>query len=452
MKPIPFLNKSNIYAIPAGSYFDRDDKDIYLLYSPLAESAIIALPENIIALEDCMAGKSDGDEDTKESLKALLDYIPWEQRPKKPLSPDSYTKLSILPNLMCNFSCSYCYSAKGRSSKELDFGHIRPMLDYFMDPNRLEERKLSIFFAGGGEPVLSWPLLEESIIYADKLAREHGFSMYYKIITNGAVINNRMIDFIKKYSVHLCVSFDILKDVQNAQRGSFQLVAHNIKTLIENGVNPSISATITKSNVNRMPEMADVLNQDFPEINNLNFDPVMDKSSFESVEDLKAFYETFVKNYFLVHETWKNGDRGFNCTIRDKADVLAERYCPGFLCLTPEGTISICHKLSSEKEEGFEAHQYGRIGSSGKIEFDLEKYISLMQINVHKYEKCTDCFAKWHCAGGCMSYRNHFGEEMMDAVCHFHLNFFREIILRRLNAQMLENTGQSLKETVLEAL
>ncbi|MDD3875720.1 MAG: radical SAM protein [Bacteroidales bacterium] len=445
----PYLNNHNIYPIPCGSNFGKPDEAIFLIYAPLSKGVTLSLPENIIKMESYLKNKDKSliDEESLQTLDTLLDHEPLEDLIKPLRWPSDSTKISILPNYKCNFSCSYCYSAKGRSGKELTKKGLTTMLDGFITPEKQGKGELGIFFAGGGEPLLSWPLVKYGLTYAHTLTKEYGLKIYFKIITNGGIITDDMIETFLKYKVFVCVSYEILEDIQNLQRGHFETVTKNISHMIEKGLIPSVNATITKNNVFLQKEMVETLISRFPKINSINFDPVMDRNAFNSIEDLKKFYDDFTNQYFVARKIAKADHRGLNCTIRDKFEGINNRYCPGFLCLTPEGTISACHKVSSPVEDYFELCNYGDT-KNGKIVYNLQKFDTLININVKSYSECENCFAKWHCGGGCLAHRNHFSKDMHFAVCHFNKNFFKRLLLERLEYEYYNDHYTSLADMI----
>ena len=79
-------------------------------------------------------------------------------RPTK--SPRDIDNMVILPNYKCNFNCSYCYAAKGRSNEEMDVETLDSAMDWFLDKNRIPEKDLYIFIVGGGEPLKSWRVVQ----------------------------------------------------------------------------------------------------------------------------------------------------------------------------------------------------------------------------------------------------------------------------------------------------
>ena len=83
-------------------------------------------------------------------------------------NPDSLHQLDILLNYTCNFKCVYCYSAQGRSQKEIDWISIKAMLDYLFDSNKKQTRPYVIHFSGGGEPLMSFQLIKQTVEYIEE--------------------------------------------------------------------------------------------------------------------------------------------------------------------------------------------------------------------------------------------------------------------------------------------
>ena len=126
------LQEKNIYPIPVGKELEfSSDESVYLVYSPLASKSLLMTPSEVIALENAASiGEANS------LLDALGNYrYPWEKQGYHATYRDC-TTLYILPNQRCNFHCSYCYSAQGRSDAELSFEQLRIMLDYFFSVER----------------------------------------------------------------------------------------------------------------------------------------------------------------------------------------------------------------------------------------------------------------------------------------------------------------------------
>lgn len=446
------INKNEIQTMAVGDYFGLDIEELYLVYSPLAGASFVARQSDIAILEEALLKKAEGmsiSEDIQDIIESLTNFWGIDPYMSVVSDPSEYTKLSILPNFICNFSCSYCYSAKGRSNQAVDKSKLKAMLDYFIDPNRAKSKDLSIFISGGGEPLISWDIVSFILEYGAERATQKGVTLEISLMTNGSKISSRVIEILKEHDVITGVSFDILEDVQNRQRGKYDEVAESIKEMIAYGYPPSISSVITAANVTRQVEMVEEIIANFNGIRHLNFDPAMDAASFSSPQELNEFYQNFTAYFFKARQLSHQHGMTLDCNIIRKFESLFPRYCQGKLCLTPEGKISVCHSISSPKEKGYESVIYGEVTDDGQIVFDQQKFSSLIAKENNLNENCHSCIAKWHCGGGCLMYRENYTGKMFDSVCIFIRNIIRDMILNRLDYQYRENYDMSLKEYVL---
>ena len=126
------------------------------------------------------------------------------------------------------------------------------------------------------------------------------------------------------------------------------------------------------------------------------------------------------------------------------------RHCPGKFCLTPQGTISICHLVSSPKEERYAKCVYGFVDNNGRGQINESQFKQLYNNNLFSSRKCDKCFARWSCGGECMTRNDTYPPEYMKEVCSFNRRFIRHLLIERIEQSVLEETGQTLKEYVRE--
>ncbi len=448
------IHKNEIQIAPVGDYFHLPARKLYLVYAPLSAATFIGTDKDIEMLETAFFHQEQGlsiDEQMQETIAALTDYSNVNPQKNVVSHPSLYTRLSILPNFICNFSCSYCYSAKGRSNKALDQESARVMLDYFIDKNRVDEKKLDLFISGGGEPLMSWDIVRYIITYGNERASLQGMDLYISLMTNGSKVTAPIIDTLKKYNVHTGVSFEILPDVQNKQRAQYNSVSENIRQMINAGVVPAVSAVITPENVKRMTEMVYEIVHRFPGIKHLNFDPAMATGFFTDTENPDEFYAHFISCFLQAKSIAAEHGITLDCNVIRKFEDLFPRYCQGKLCLTPENKISICHSISSPHENGYKEVIYGEI-KDNKVNLDPEKFRFLTDSKNYLLEECHTCLAKWHCGGGCLMYKCNYSRSQFASVCRFTQKFIKELILQRLDNQYKENYNTSLKEYIAHAI
>lgn len=435
----PFLNRYNIQTADLCTFYPGMDVNrLFLVYAPLAGVSLISDRENLSKLETEIALEP---QRRNCSFAKLIDQITdtseSDVNSMIVSSPNKYTKLSILPNLICNFSCSYCYSAKGRSKAEITKERLRLALDFFIDNKRVTERTLTIFISGGGEPVISWEKVRFIVLYSRKRAQEQGFNLDLLLMTNGSLITPEMVHFLKEHQVQVGVSFEILPEIQQTQRGKHEQVKSSIHTMLDMGLIPSISSVITPHNVNRMEEMVSVVVSEYAGIKHLNFEPAMSNELFADETVLDTFYHNFVEHFFRAKKLSGEHRITLDCNVVRKVEKLFPRYCQGKLCLTPNGTFSICHTVSSPKEKAYDDFVYGRLTDEGPV-FDEHKFQRLIDVEHILLPDCAACIARWHCAGGCLMYRRNYDQKKFRAVCRFTQKMTGTILLAKLDAAYQE--------------
>jgi len=444
------LIESNIFPVPVGSYFDIKNENLYLVYAPLSDNALIATPDNVEEMENYLKDNTlvkNGD--INETMESLLDHDP-EKCAARLDSPDSFTRLAILPNNVCNFNCSYCYAAQGRSGKVVDKNVLKATLDHFIDPERITPPQvLSVSILGGGEPLLSWDLVKFLIEYSTELAGKYGFTLTFSLVTNGSLMNDEIIKILKTISVSVTISFEILEEIQNKQRGQYNLVCQTIDRLISNGLVPKFRSTITPDNVALQKEMVEAVQNRFPPVNNIMLEVVTDADSFKSTHEIKEFYNQYIEHFFMAYNLGLKLGKNIECSASRNFYLLVERFCPGEFALTPEGDISMCTRITSPLDTGFEDCIYGKVDENGAVQINHDQFRKLADENVYSKEKCKDCFAKWHCGGGCLAQKYVYKDEVLDLICDFTRSFTKRMILDKLEKQYLEFYNVSLREAVM---
>ena len=285
----PALNQSEIFCL-----FPDENPGLSLLYSPLAGNAVLA-DNPLITRAEQLCLNHPGSPVTDETLRPLLDFIPVKERNPIASNPAQLSSLTILPNEICNLNCSYCYAAAGRSKQRLDREVLLGAIRHFISIHGQNNRHLYISFGGGGEPFLSWELIKESVEVASDLSDKLGIETGFSFATNGTLLNREMLSLIRKYQIKANVSFDILPDVQQAQRGRYEEVNRNLHRMTAAGISPTINAVITPLNVHLQEEMAIALISNFPDIRRASFDFVVDAGLFADPVALGAFLNDYYR-------------------------------------------------------------------------------------------------------------------------------------------------------------
>lgn len=400
-----------------------------IIYAPLSGIIMECHPNDVRTLQSVLAGDIPTPVEYEEIVSILAST--QEELSSSIKHPRQYRKLSILSNYKCNLNCVYCYSANGRSDKEISSQHMSSAINYLID-SASEGERLSLFFSGGGEPLLSWRIIKPVLSLAIEKARNKRVALQIHFMSNGTIYTPDIGDFLKDNNISLCISFEILKDLQNSIRGNYVRVKTNMHRYLDNGNTLYISSTITPASVECLPDMMREVVTEYPGIRTVTMEPVTGTELFGSPLEMVSFYEKFDKNFAIASEIAHQFDINLNTSTKNITEHFVERYCPGKLCLTPYGTFTICHCASSPLEERYNKCNYGFIDEKGDIHFDLDKFGELISINHSYYEECAGCFAKVHCGGECMTRRDTYSREYMKVVC----NRTRRLVLDELMTEL----------------
>jgi len=146
----------------------------------------------------------------------------------------------------CNLNCEYCgygkfyTNAAGRSNKNLDPASVKTLLIYlkqFLDSplNQSLDRTVFLSFYGG-EPLLNFSLIEETVQYAKQMDLKRAHFRFS--ITTNAVLLDKYMDFLvmENFTVYISLDGNEINQsyrVYHNGRPSFQNIIDNILLLRE---------------------------------------------------------------------------------------------------------------------------------------------------------------------------------------------------------------------------
>lgn len=445
------IAQKEIYLLPAGRMIDAADNDFYILYAPLSQDICFIEARDAEALR---AALEQGTAIADDGLKELADSLAAAGAvPAAPLPhPRQTERMSLMPNYTCNFSCSYCYSAKGRSAKQIEWAKAKAALDYFIDTDRIAvSQPLSLFISGGGEPLLSWDVVSRAIDYARERAGQQGFTLRISLITNGSLMTVEKAEWLKKRHCDVCVSFEVLEDLQNGQRSHYGKVCQALHLLDKAEVSTMINATITQVSVGRMVEMTAEVIKSYPFVRQFTMEPVTSVSLFPSADSLRQFYDTFIAQYIEAKRLARRHGLRLRFAMDEALEDTVVRHCPGKFCLTAEGTFTACHLATSPKEERYAKCVYGKVTDEGCVEIDDDKFQQIFNDNMLARHRCDDCFARWNCGGECMARNDTYPREYMEEVCHFNRQWLTYLLKEQLDEETMTMQGITLREAVLQS-
>lgn len=123
----------------------------------------------------------------------------------------------------CNMRCSYCYVMSGKCG-----GACGEQADADSDMSRetiraavrLAERsgKRAGLIYFGGEPLLMRDLIEDTIAYARRQEKKNGSKYFFKVTTNGLLLDDSFIELACREDIFIALSLDGTQQAHDAHR------------------------------------------------------------------------------------------------------------------------------------------------------------------------------------------------------------------------------------------
>lgn len=368
----------------------------------------------------------------KKDFSLLKDfgYIRGCMNPER--DPATRHFLSLHVSHTCNMACTYCFGGDGTYGSKVRMMSpetARKAVRFFFDCNRnSKSRNLEIIFVGG-EVLLNLPAIKAAV---DEVRRFPEYDVNLKIITNGTILNQEIIGFLRKNRIEVAVSYDGKEHDSHRRfkngRPTSKIVRKNINSLIKNRVKViAIKACMAKDNPYSFTDVV-------RDLERLPIHPRRIRLSHEAdfpsrllrrdmYEQELGFFENIKK---LVWQGKKLKDLPLNgrehwLDIFVQARKQPLQFC-GFehnnFAVVPNGDIYFCD-LSINKKEFL----FGNIHTG----FNDKKVKRFMSYYVLKFpEECKDCYLKGICSYHCMYTRKN--KTLLPKKCAFTKERFKTLL------------------------
>ncbi len=424
----------DLFQIPYG--------DNQILYAPLLGFACLANRSAAKLLADL---ERLAPEELSAEDRGVLDYLETQgvlngQPGSLPAmaTPTEYapTQVTLFPTNQCNLRCRYCYAAAGdEPARIMDWQVAVSAIDIVIKNVRATgANTVSLGFHGGGEPLHPWALIQAIVLHAEEQCRREGLKLAVTAATNG-VLAEEQLEWIAAHFHSLSVSFDGLPHVQDYHRplhdgsGSYRFVERTLRFLDQVGFAYGIRSTITSYNIALMRECAEFILQSFRP-KSLQFEPLFVCGRCQTSPDLDLDLQHFGAAFLECERICRA--RGLPLTYSGcRLHSLTSSFCGvsrDNFSVTPEGFITACYEITSRADPRSEVFFIGRIDQEGRLQVDEGKRDYLRSLDVSHLTYCTDCYAKWHCAGDCLSKLGHgdYGGERGHERCRLNRRLIRD--------------------------
>jgi len=341
------------------------------------------------------------------------------------IEPPSKTPLKALCMHIahdCNLRCKYCFADTGGFGAErgcINIHTAKRAVDFLVERSE-NRRNLEIDFFGG-EPLLAFDIVKETVEYARGLEEKHGKRFRFTLTTNGLLLNDDAIVFINREMSNIVLSLDGRREVNDALRptingkGSYDLIVPKFQKLLnERQGDYFIRGTFTAKNLDFASDVLHIADLGF---RNISIEPVVLEDGHELAiceEHLPEIFreydrlaEILARGYGGVTQPPPEGvpsaDGGgcvpnffhFNVDLEGGPCVYKRlRGCGAggeYAAVTPDGSIYPCHQFAGREKY--------RMGSVLDGTFTPNSNLTVNHIKAR--EGCSDCWAKYFCGGGC---------------------------------------------------
>jgi uncharacterized protein len=320
------------------------------------------------------------------------------------------TDLFILPTTRCQLQCRYCFSEAGQiiavdMSPELAKHGIDTCIENVIKQNR---KLFYLRFLGGGEPTLHWTFLKEITEYARKAAAAKNLESYISIVTNG-MLSEEQASFLAENIDEITFSFDGPPDIQNYNRSfangkpSYQILSRSIQKVDSLQGNYLFRATIPSNFTGRMEEIVEYFCTNYNP-RRICLEPLSECGRCEQTNSKTPDSDDFVTAFIRARQK----GAGYNIPVEyssAKISRISLWFCTTTgrqFGLNPDGSVTACGEVDLDSKKHNHLFIYGNFNEDTKdFTLDIGHVDKLRQRTIPKLEYCKNCFAKYHCAGGC---------------------------------------------------
>ncbi|MFZ4768137.1 MAG: radical SAM protein [Roseimicrobium sp.] len=154
----------------------------------------------------------------------------------------------------CNLKCSYCnVEADLPSTPRMSLERCRRISDLLITDSK--ERLLSQEFHGGEPLLMSDEWFEETVGYAQSLAKKYGKIVQHPMQTNGTRLTEQRLETLLKLKVMVGISCDGPPRVNDRHRMAGKRVEQALRMLIDRRVPFGMILVLSPSNCRDMPEV-----------------------------------------------------------------------------------------------------------------------------------------------------------------------------------------------------
>lgn len=324
-------------------------------------------------------------------------------------------QLTVLPTLLCNFKCWYCYEKHIDSIMSQDtMERVRQYVNHIIKTYPIFNLHLDWF---GGEPLMYFNEVVKPIsLYIKEICREHGLSFVNTITTNGYLIDADVIAGFNEIELsRFQITLDGYREVHNKVRfekrgeDSYTRIIDNINNICCNVTDVSINIRINYTNKN-IAGIGQIVNDIFPENRSkiyFTFQRVWQTRDIEDEASIERELEQQIE-YIRQQGVQVNYNKTQYCSgVRCYADVVNQ------IVVNFDGTLFKC------TARDFATHKasVGYLNEKGEPVWN-ENYYKYTRQPIFDNPKCRECKYVPVCLGTCSQKFVENGTDAIMAECN----------------------------------
>ena len=190
------------------------------------------------------------EEDTDEPLKYLYFYNRTRLGGGAKL-----LSITLMPTYQCNLACPYCLEGQGKPSEMITSEQVNAILT-FAENEIIASKEHGVPISEmharlyGGEPMLHKKAIIHFMEGMNQIAQNYNCKISNYITTNFTLLDQQMIDFIRKFNIHVQVTIDGTQEEHDARRvtkdgnGTYNIIVQNLEFMQKAGLSDNLSIRI----------------------------------------------------------------------------------------------------------------------------------------------------------------------------------------------------------------
>ncbi|MCR4662161.1 MAG: thioether cross-link-forming SCIFF peptide maturase, partial [Clostridia bacterium] len=310
----------------------------------------------------------------------------------------------------CNLNCVYCFAGGGTYNTEKDYMSKevgKEAIDFLL-ANSGSRKNLEIDFFGG-EPLLNMDTVKYVVEYGNKEASKIGKVINFTMTTNCLLLNEDNINYLNKYMDNVVLSIDGRECIHNATRKTkngkdvYKIILQNAQNFrkVRGDKKYYVRATFTANNLDFVNDIITLNDNGFDQI---SVEPVVLKDNDPLAlkeEHLSSILNEYDKLTEVYLDRRKNGKwfNFFHFMIDLEHGSCQTKRLNGcgagvdYLAVSPIGEIYPCHQFVGKDD-----FKIGNVFDKKLNNNIREQFANICVLNK---KHCENCFAKYHCSGGC---------------------------------------------------